>query len=495
MIRAIATLWLCVALTSLASAQTVRIAVDSLPPSHGNPFRTSLAPTIYITAAIFDTLTRFDKSAKLQPSLAVKWENVNPTTWRFHLRPSVVFSNGAPFTSDAVVNAVAYIASNEAAREGLKRELAVLKSAYAVDDLTVDIVTNEPVPLLPRHVSSMPMVEPNLWRKLGRDEYAKRPIGTGPFKVERMAANRWIMSRSPTTWRPGKLDRVEILALPDTAARAQALEARQADIAMVLGADNIAAIEAAGGRVNTYLVSSVYGLTFITTRPGPFQDVRVRRALNIGVNRERIVSALMAGRTIAANQPAARSAFGYNPNIPQYPYDPAAARKLLAEAGYSSGLSFALDAPTGASASDTSVFQQVQADLKAIGVSMELRTMPNTLYLNKIAGVDFTADAFPVAWPGWPILDVWRALQIHSCFRPVPWFCDNSLTPKMRAALSEWDEDKALALRQEIGQTYHDLAPALFLYELPVFVGLGPRVKAFEMATNLILYETLEVTP
>jgi ABC-type transport system substrate-binding protein len=117
------------------------------------------------------------------------------------------------------------------------------------------------------------------------------------------------------------------------------------------------------------------------------------------------------------------------------------------------------------------------------------------LYLNKIASVDFTGDAFPVAWPGWPILDVWRALQIHSCFRPVPWFCDHTVTPKMRAALSEWDEAKALALRQEIGQTYHDLAPALFLYELPVFVGLGPRVTTFDMATNLILYETLEVNP
>jgi peptide/nickel transport system substrate-binding protein len=495
MMRTVASLWLLLAVSSAATAQTVRIAVDSLPPSQGNPFRTSLAPTIYITAAIFDTLTRFDPSAKLQPSLALKWENLNPTTWRFFLRPGVVFSNGAPFTADAVVNAVAYIASDDAAREGLKRELSVLKSAYVIDDLTVDIVTTEPVPLLPRHVSSMPMVEPNLWRKLGRDNFAKQPIGTGPFKVERMAVNRWIMSKSATTWRPGKSDRVEILALPDTAAREQALAASQADIAMVLGADNIATLEAAGARVNTYLVSSVYGLTFITTRPGPFQDVRVRRALNMGVNRERIVSALMAGRTIAANQPAARSAFGYNPSIPQYPYDPIAARKLLAEAGYQNGLSFALDAPTGASAGDTSVFQQVQADLKDIGVNMELRTMPNTLYLNKIANVDFTADAFPVAWPGWPILDVWRALQIHSCFRPVPWFCDNTLTPKMRAALSEWNEAKALKLRQEIGQAYHDLAPALFLYELPVFVGLGPRVKTFEMATNLILYETLEVTP
>jgi peptide/nickel transport system substrate-binding protein len=477
-----------------AHAQTARIAVDSLPPSQGNPFRTSLAPTIYVTAAVFDALTRFDDKAVLQPALALKWENIDALTWRFYLRPGVVFSNGAPFTSDAVVNAVSYLVSEESAREGMKRELIVLKSARAVDDLTVDIVTTEPVPFFPRYLVSMPLVEPTLWRKLGRDEFARQPVGTGPFNVDKIAANRWTMSKSATSWRQAKIDGVEIRALPDTASRVQAIEANQVDIAMVIGPDNIGTIEAAGARVNTYVLPSVYGVSFITTRDGPFKDARVRRALNMGVNRARIVDALMAGRTVAANQPAARSSFGYNPQVPQYPYDPAAAKKLLAEAGFPNGLSFVLDAPTGASAGDTSVFQQVQADLKDIGVKVDIQTMTNTMYLNKIANVDFTGDAFTVAWASWPTLDVWRAMQIHSCLRPVPWFCDASLTPKMLAALSEWNEPKALKLRQDLGQIYHDLAPAIFLYELPVFVGLGPKVKTFDMFSNLIAYDRLEVT-
>jgi peptide/nickel transport system substrate-binding protein len=479
-------------------AQTLRVAVEALPLSQGNPFRSSLAPTIYSTAAVFDTLTRFNDKAELQPALAVRWENIDALTWRFHLRPDVTFSNGAPFTSDAVINAVGYLASDDANREGMKRELAILKSAKAVDELTADIVTTEPAPLLPRYVSALPLAEPNTWRKLGREKFALAPVGTGPFRVDRIGANAWKLSKSPTAWRQPKISGLEILMLPDTAARVQALEAGQVDVAMVIGPDNIASIEEGGGRVETYQVASVYGLTLITVRggkpiSGPAADARVRRALNMGVNRERIVAALLGGRTIPANQPAARMAFGYNPDIAQYPYDPAAAKKLLAEAGYPNGFKFTLDAPTGASAGDTAVFQQVQADLRDIGVSMAINTMPYTLYLNKTNTVDFSGDAFPIAWPSWPQLDVWRALQIHSCFRPVQWFCEPSLTAKMRDALSEWNEARALKLRREIGQTYHDLAPAIFLYELPLFVGMSSRVKNFALFSNRVAYDHIEL--
>ncbi|MDX2144369.1 MAG: ABC transporter substrate-binding protein [Rhodospirillaceae bacterium] len=488
-------IWIC-CVAPAAGAATLRVAVDALPPSMGNPFRSSLAPTVYATGAIFDALTKFDTDAKLQPALAERWENIDPLTWRFHLRAGVRFSNGAPFTSDAVVNAVDYLINGASASlEGLKRELNILKSARAVDELTVDIVTLEPVPLFPRYASALMIPEPAQWRALGRDGFAKQPVGTGPFKAEAITASRWKLSAYRESWRAPKVDALEILMLPDTATRVQALEAGRVDIALVLGADNIGSVEAAGGRMESGMVSSVYGLTLITTRGGPLADVRVRRAINMGVNRERIVSGLMAGRTTPASQPAARAALGYDPTIPQYPYDPAAAKKLLAEAGYPAGLKFVLDAPLGASAGDTSVFQQVQSDLRAIGVDMQINTLAPTMYLNKIAQTDFDGDAFPIAWPSWPILDVWRAFQIHSCLRPVPWFCDQSLMPKLTAALSEWDEAKAIALRQEVGRAYHEAAPAIFLYELPLFVGLGKNVRTYGMFSNLIAYDKIELDP
>ena len=243
------------ALTTAAAAQTARIGVEALPPSFGSPFRTSLAPSIYSTAAVYDALTRFDDDVVLQPALAIKWESINPLTWRFHLRPGVTFSNGAPLTSDAVVNAIEYLTLPEAAREGLTREITILKSAKAVDALTVDIVTTEPVPLFPRIATALALPEPNAWRTLGREVFVKQPVGTGPFKVDAITENKWKLSKFDASWRPAKIKNLEILLLPDTTSRVQALEAGQIDIAMVIGPDNIGTIEASGARFLSFPVA------------------------------------------------------------------------------------------------------------------------------------------------------------------------------------------------------------------------------------------------
>jgi peptide/nickel transport system substrate-binding protein len=485
---------ICTVVAGTAQAATLRVAIDTLPPSLGNPFRTALPPSMYATAAIFDALTVFDVDAKLQPALAVRWEPVDAVTWRFYLRPNVTFHNGAPFTADAVVNAVAYIASEEANREGTKRELWMLKSARAVDDLTVDIVTSEPVPTFPRAASGLAIAEPATWRKLGREAFSRAPIGTGPFMMAAMGVTEWKLKAYPQSWRAPKLTGLNIVALPDPSSRVQGLQARRLDIAMQLSPDNIAPIEAGGDRAHVGITPSAYGFSFITTRKGPFEDVRVRRAFNLAVDRARIIEGLLDGRTVPANQPAARMVYGYDPSIPAYGYDPAAAKKLLAEAGYPNGFSFTLDAMVGAVANDAAIFQQVQTDLRAIGVNMNVTTMPSAQFLNKTQRMDFEGDAFAVAWPTWPSLDVMRAFEAHGCARAVPWFCDPSLTPLIKQAVAERDDAKALALRQKLGRAYHDAAPALFLFETPHVIGVSRKVQGFHLWNGLwIPYDQITI--
>ena len=98
------------------------------------------------------------------------------------------------------------------------------------------------------------------------------------------------------------------------------------------------------------------------------------------------------GATVPAAQPAARNVAGHDPAIPPYPFDPAAAKKLLAEAGYPDGFSFVLEGAVGIDANDAAIFQQVQSDLKAVGVTMALRTVPATQYFNALRGTDFSSD-------------------------------------------------------------------------------------------------------
>ncbi|MBL8627979.1 MAG: ABC transporter substrate-binding protein [Rhodospirillaceae bacterium] len=475
------TIYTSVLLIGAAQAEPLRLAVDILPPSLGNPYRTSLPPTVWTNSAMFDALTRFDDAGNVVPSLALSWEKIDNFTWRFKLRPGVKFHNGAPFTADAVVTAIKYIVSDEAIREGIRREVGVFKDARAVDDLTVDIITTEPAPQMARYMTGLMIGEPKAWREMGRDLFAKQPIGTGPFKMVEMQANVWKLAPFKEAWRTTRLEGLEVIALPETSARTSGVLAGRIHIAMSLSPDNLAELEDAGHEGITTIDPSVFGFSFILFKKSPLQDVRVRRALNMAVNRQRIIDALLGGATVPASQPATRTVLGYDASVPQYKYDPEAAKKLLAEAGFPNGFSFVMEGATGVDANDTAIFQQVQSDLREIGVTMEIRTMPALQYYNALGRTDFSGEAFPADWQAWPINDVTRSVLAHSCQRPTPWYCDDAIMPTIVAARTEFDEIKALQYRHKIAQYYHDQAPALFMYEAPAFVGVSSKVKNYKL--------------
>ncbi len=479
-----------------AAAETLKVGIDILPPSLGNPYRTAMPPTVWTTYAMFDGLTRFDRSGNVVGALAVGWTKVDDVTWRFTLRDGVTFHNGVSFTSDAVVAAVTYLASDAAVREGIRREVGILKSARAVDRLTVEIVTTEPAPQMARYATAIMPAEPGQWAALGRDGFARAPVGTGPFRLVEMSENIWRLEAYRSAWRAPKVDALEIISVPETSARVAGLLADRLSIALSLGPDAVDAVTSAGGAGYVSHDPSVFGFSFIVTRPGPFQDVRVRRALNMAVDRERLIAGLLAGATVPASQPAARTVQGYDPSIPTYGYDPDGARRLLSDAGYPNGFSFLLEGAVGVDANDAAIFQQVQSDLQKIGVAMKIKTIPPTQYFNALGLTSFEGDAFPVDWPSWPTVDVTRALLPHSCFRPVPWFCDESVTPRLVAARTEWDETKALTLRHALMRYYHDQAPALFLYETVNFAAVSARVKNFTIINGShIPYDEIELTP
>jgi peptide/nickel transport system substrate-binding protein len=217
--------------------------------------------------------------------------------------------------------------------------------------------------------------------------------------------------------------------------------------------------------------------------------------LNMAVNRQRIVDVLLGGATVLTGQPAARGVNGYQADIAPYPFDPAQAKKLLAEAGYAKGFTFVLDAATGIDANDAAIYQQVQADLRTVGVTMDIRTMPAVQYYNALRATEFSGDAFPVDWQSWPIIDVTRSVLAHSCQRMKPWYCDETIMPALVAARTEFDDVKATAFRRQLAQHYHDQAPALFMYEAPSFTGVSARVKNYRLINGThFAFDVMELT-
>ncbi len=492
-------LFLAIQLASLpvAAETELRMGMSSLPLSFGNPMRSGATPTIYFTPAIFDGLTRLDREGNLLPWLAVAWEPKDTKTWAVTLREGVTFSNGVPLTADAAAFAVNYLASEDSLQESLRREIPALAGAVAIDDLTVEITTVNEEPLLMRSLSILPMVEPGQWTRLGREGFGQEPVGTGPFRITGWSPTEARMEAVPTSWRPPQVDRLTILAIPDKSARIQALQSGRIDLGIEFGPEDGVLMQAAGLKVENWLAAETAGLSFILTRnpDSPLQDVRVREALNLAVDRQTLTDILLEGATVPANQPAPRSAFGHNPDLPPLTLDTERARALLKEAGYEDGFSFTAVSVAGIGVG-SSVLQIMANAFADLGVEMEVRALPIQQFLQFLSRGTWPddVDAFSMNWPIWPSLDSLRALRLHSCLRREPWYCDETIMPAITAAMAEWDEAKSLSMRQDIMAWYRDQYPAVYMFEAPQFAGMSPRVSGFYMANNIIGFEDIKLT-
>ncbi|MCB2107997.1 MAG: ABC transporter substrate-binding protein [Rhodobacteraceae bacterium] len=479
-----------------ADDRPVRMALDSLPLSFGVPYRTSVIPSIYVTAALFDGLTRIDPDGTLKPWLATGWESSDGVTWRFTLRDDVKFSNGAPLTAEAFAVAANYLSTDEAIREGLRREITPLKGGRVIDDHTVEITLAEPDATFPRSASALYVAEPGAWQTMGRDQFGQTPVGTGPFQLVRWEANKAVLKAFEGSWRKPKINDLEIVAVPDRASRLQALIAGQVDIAVGLAAGDMDIVEANGGKGLRFASPQVAGWYFMLIRDGkpvdtPMQDVRVRRAMAMAIDRKLIVDALMYGEARLATQPSTAAAYGHNPDLKPLPYDPEAAKKLLTEAGYPNGFEMTFMATSGAVGVDTEVAQKAADDLSRIGIKVTILTEPVPQFLQHLSRATFPTDAFTGAWPAEPSMDAIRTMRLHSCLRREPFYCDQRIMPAIERAMTTMDEAEGLRLRHEVMKFYHDEVSGIYFFDGTVFVGAADYIDGMSMAHNIIAFDQI----
>ncbi|MFL2770590.1 MAG: ABC transporter substrate-binding protein [Rhodospirillaceae bacterium] len=479
-------------------SEILRIGLVSLPPALGNPYRGTGVPTIYTYRSMFEGLTYLTSDGRVLPRLAIAWEMIDSLTWRFELRRDVVFHNGVPFTADAVVFAVSYLTSDEGRVESVARDLGGIVGAEAVDKHAVIIRTKFPIPLLPALTESLLIVEPGQWATLGREEFTQNPIGTGPFKLIEWGQARARLAAHTESWRPPKVNFLELLAIPDVSSRVQAIMSDQADIVIGLSMDHVLDIEAAGGRKSINKSASVLGVSFVLTKlpPNhPLQDKRVRQALNYAVNKESYIQAFFGGETQPSSQPTTPSTFGYNPELKPYPYDPDRARNLLRKAGYKNGFSFTAEVTIGGGASLAPTYQRTAADLLNIGVIMTLKTIPVQQLIRNIQEGGWRGEAFGMNYSAERSGDALRSLRLHSCINRSPWYCNKRVSDLIQKALNETDIEKRRTLTKDVMATYHEEAPAIWLHEVMLFTGLGPKVKYYQEDHTLIAYDKIELMP
>lgn len=492
----IAVLWTLGAAPAAAAEKVFRIGISSAPPAKGNPYSTTgTTPNLFWTA-IYDSLTNIDNDGNVQPWLALEWAPKNDTTWVFKLRPNVVFSNGEPFNAETVKVVLDMLKTEHGAGMSWGRDV---RRQYAgvevIDELAVAITTTEPNGLLPNYLFGLHMAPARHIERVGLKGLADLPVGTGPFVVEEWRNNQVRLVANPKSWRRPKVDTLEVLWVPDASARMHALETNRIDVAIGLGTDDKARLEAAGHRLHLRAPTRVMSLALMTTdESSPFQDPRVRRAVNLAVDRSRITQVLLGGLVEPASQPAARNAVGYDPQLQPYPYDPDRARALLAEAGYPDGFAFLTEATGGTLPNDTAILQQIAADLAEVGVTMELRIVPFPQILKTIIQGTFRGLAVLADFNNWQA-DALRPFTRtnHACRGLGPWYCDM----RIQAVIDEAERTLNLAertrLTQQVVKHYRDEASTLLLFPAMGLDGIAERVTHWEPWNDHLMFHLVDV--
>ena len=479
-------------LISLTAEEVVKVGITSLPTSRGNPYKTTTGlPSLYTHAAIFEGLTRVTQKAEAIPILAEKWNYENKFSWLFHLKKNVFFSNGEPFNAQSVVYSFNLLQSDEGRTWNVTRELDGISSITAVDDYTVRVTTLLPDILLPHKVAAMKIIPPNYWKKVGPEEFASSPIGTGPYMVESWSTSRVILKRFDNAWRKAKINKIELVTAPDAVSRIQGFLSERFHIAVQLGPDEVDVIESSGHVVSRGFDPSMQVLAFITEKDSPLQDLRVRKALNFAVNRKVMVSKLLNNKVHMATQTTPSFAFGWDPDIKEWPYDTERAKQLLIDAGYPDGFEFTAEILLSAASYSSQVYQQVAVDLAKIGVSLSITRIPASQYARGVYQGQWKGQAIGIDYGVTPTLDSLTPLVRHSCLWPKPWFCDTSIMPLIEKAQSTFDLELRKKLTQEVMRYQLGLAPAILLYETARFDAVNKNIDGYYIELGHIDYDKL----
>jgi len=483
----------------MANAQnSLRVGITAMPPSQFNPYANTGLPYTYVWSAVFDGLTFIDEHGQVQPWLATSWKNVDPLTWQFELRRDVVFSDGTPFTADAVVAVTELLTGPAASREIVARMMSFLDSARVINTYIVEIKTKVPTPMLPRFLPQFHIISPTQLKALGLEGFARAPVATGPYVVERIDANKIILRANAKSWRKPAIPRLEFIANPEASTRKLALIAGGLEIALNLGPEETASIESEGGREVFWLDSAVWAYQFVGSKENPFgiapfKDIRVREALNLAIDRKTIIATLLDGRTIPATQPAPPETYGFNPALPDIPYDPEKAKRLLADAGYAKGFAFVLESTVGSSPADAAIHQTVAQYLNAVGVKMEIRPISTNQLIRNVVEGGWGGQAFGLFYNHEPTADVLRGLDTQSCLWHHAWYCNVAATEMITAAHREFDQARGLKLRQDVMAAYRNDWAAIFMHQAVRYAGTSSKVSGLKVVNNFILFDQIRI--
>jgi peptide/nickel transport system substrate-binding protein len=343
--------------------------------------------TLSAQSNVYETLVDLDSGLSLRPGLAESWHTPDDVTWVFRLRPTVRLHDGRILDARMVAASLEHARSDPGSRR--KVQLAALVRIEARDERTLAITTRAPFDPLPARLSNV-----SIWAP-GADG---KPVGTGPYRVTRFEPDGDVAFEAfAGHWAgPPRIASAEFRVLPSPADRVAALRAGTVQLVVDAPAEELSGLSAAGFRtvaenglrVILLVMDSAHERRADGT-PNPFRDPRVRRALALAIDRSALTSGPLGGYAELVDQIASPQELGgEHEDVARWPLDPAASRRLLAEAGYPDGFDVDLHFLPAKYRAMDAVAAALSADLGRIGVRVRKVPLPPPVFFDRVEARD-----------------------------------------------------------------------------------------------------------
>ncbi len=438
---------------------------------------------------MYDTLTEWDyETLKPKPGLAESWSFTDPTTLVLKIRSGVTFHDGTPLDAEAV--RFNFERNKNDQRSNVKADLLNMASVAVTGPMQVTLKLSAPDSALPGILSDRAgmMVSPAALKASANGNLTRSPVGTGAYTFVSWAdGERIVIKRNEKYWKPNKPhpDGIEFAIIPELTTGVRSVTAGQNDFIYQLPPRQKVVVERSP---NLKVVSgpTLYCFQlFINWAKPPFDDVRVRKAINFAIDREAFVKASLAGLAEPAYMNLPKAHWAYDKSVAElYPYDPAKARQLLAEAGFKEGTVIEMG---GYPDQDSVQREEILTEqFRKAGIGVRFTNSPVAEASSAFFGPEKRGSALLAAWTGRPDPSLTYSLMFtkdtyyNAGRAPVP--------PELEAAIkdSRATEDieqrrKAFATVQRLVMENAFVVPLAFQFELNA---MNKRVQGYK--TNLL---------
>lgn len=460
--------------------------VVALPsgPSTWVPWMASEEYTGLVLLNVYEPLVDTSGDLGLRPHLAESWETPDDVTWIFRLRAGVELHDGRPLTAREVAASLTAARDDPASRR--KPELAAVESIEARDERTLVLRTRLPFSPLPNRLTELAIAVP-------ASAAGAPPVGTGPYRIQDWnLQGDIVLSAFERYWRGAPaVSSMTFRVIPNLDTRLMQLRDGEVHVLLDVPAERRAEVQAwpsanvaerQGLRVILLGMDSARERSpYVDGGVNPFRDARVRRAVALAVDRQRLARETLGGLATPCDQVVASEVFGYHTHLPRIPHDPAQARRLLAEAGWSQGFGVALDFMPGKYRAIDEVAAAVARDLARVGVQVRPQPADPGLFFDRLARQETSFHLM-----GWMSSSgdagITFEYLLHSPGQRYgvtngSGFSDPRVDRLLEQAASKTDARDRLPLLQAVAEIAHEALPVVPLYRQTDLYGVAEGLE------------------